>query len=58
MFLFVRFFLFFFPKKKEMKLCILRMPKESKNETMHSSNAVRSFPENSLKSRSEFWERE
>ena len=31
------------------------MPKESKNETMHSSNAVQSFPENSLKIRSEFW---
>jgi len=54
-FFYVTFFLFFFPKKKEMKLCILRMPKESKNETMHSSNAVRTSTENSLKSRSEFW---
>ena len=39
----------FFPKKEEMKRCILRMLKERRNETMHSSNAVRSPTENSLK---------
>ena len=39
-FLFVTFFLFFFLKKKEIKVCILRMLKESKKKQ------VRSYHEN------------